>query len=122
MTPETVQRVDDWVEVREALLARVASLDPKQAKKERNINIWLSYAHLLVALRRATITLIRMLVDDAAAGDRRYAEEVPASEHKGERRREGLLSPYCFTWMGMNYLTKIWYVCVCRFGSIRSIK
>lgn len=101
MMPETVQRANDWVEVREALLARVASLDPEQAR-ERNIRPL--YAHLLVALRRATITLIRvMIADDIAGGGGRR----DASDQHGEENEEDCP---CFMWMGVNYLTKIWYV------------
>lgn len=101
MKPETVQRANDWVEVREALLARVASLDPVQGR-ERNTRPL--YAHLLVALRRATITLIRVMIADdvAGGGDRR-----DGSDQHGEENKEG--RP-CFMWMGVNYLAKIWYV------------
>lgn len=98
MTPEETQKVHDWVEVREALLARVASLDPKLAN---NQNIRPMYAHLLVALRRATITIIRIVADREGTEDGRGA----AVDGDGQTEENA-----CFGWMGLNYFTKIWQV------------
>ncbi|CAM9977036.1 unnamed protein product [Ectocarpus sp. 12 AP-2014] len=87
-TPEAFQRVHDWIEVREDLLARVASLDPKLDANQKNIRPM--YAHLLLALRRATVTLIRLIADGQDFGDGKSMYD------KG-----------CFMWKGTNYLSKI---------------
>ncbi|CBJ26989.1 hypothetical protein Esi_0051_0085 [Ectocarpus siliculosus] len=87
-TPEAFQRVHDWIEVREDLLARVASLDPKLDANQKNIRPM--YAHLLLALRRATVTLIRLIADGQDVGDGKDVYD------KG-----------CFMWKGTNYLAKI---------------
>lgn len=94
MTPERFQRIIDWIRVREALLGRLASLDPKQAKDK---NIRPMYAHVLVALRRATVTLVRIIADDARTSD--------IDDGRGNRGGRS-----CFTWKGINYLAKIWQV------------
>lgn len=90
MRPETIQRVHDWIEVRESLLGRVESLDPTQVW---NRSVRPMYAHLLVALRRATITLVRLIAaeDESEGGQLLSAEETPR-----------------FIWNGVNYLAKIW--------------
>ncbi|CAM9845896.1 unnamed protein product [Ectocarpus fasciculatus] len=87
-TPEAFQRVHDWIEVREDLLARVASLDPKLDASQTNIRPM--YAHLLSALRRATVTVIRLIADGQGIGDGKNVND------KG-----------CFMWKGTNYLAKI---------------
>ncbi|CAM9300058.1 unnamed protein product [Ectocarpus sp. 6 AP-2014] len=87
-TPEAFQRVHDWIEVREDLLARVASLDPKLDANQKNIRPM--YAHLLLALRRATVTLIRLIADGQDVGDGKDVYD------KG-----------CFVWKDTNYLAKI---------------
>ncbi|CAM9200275.1 unnamed protein product [Ectocarpus sp. 4 AP-2014] len=87
-TPEAFQRVHDWIEVREDLLARVASLDPKLDANQNNIRPM--YAHLLLALKRATVTLIRLIADGQDVGDGTNVYD------KG-----------CFMWKGTNYLAKI---------------
>lgn len=89
-TPEAFQRVQDWIEVREDLLARVASLDPKLDANRKNIRPM--YAHLLLALRRATVTLIRLIADGQGVGDGKNVNDIG-----------------CFMWKGTNYLAKIWY-------------
>lgn len=95
MIPDTLKRAHEWIEVREDLLSRVKSLDPKLDANDRNIRPM--YAHLLLALRRATITLIRIIVDgQVAVGDGRSAA--------GEDVDGG-----CLMWRGTNYLAKIWY-------------
>lgn len=106
MTPEAIKRVHDWIDVREALLARVASVDPKLVK-ERNIRPM--YAHLLVALRRATITLVRMITEGQDAGIREATSEATGPGENGTPSTKG---PY-FMWKGMNYLIKIWQVPGC---------
>lgn len=93
MAPETLKRVQEWIEVREDLLSRVKSLDPKLDANNRNIRPM--YSHLLLALRRATITIIRMIADGQAVGDGRNAG---ADDDRG-----------FFLWRGTNYLGKIWY-------------
>lgn len=94
ITPEALKRAHEWIEVREDLLSRVKSLDPKVDANDRNIRPM--YAHLLLALRRATIALIRIIADgQAAVGDGKTA---------GEDFDRG-----CFLWRGTNYLAKIWY-------------
>lgn len=97
MSPETRQRAYDWIDVREDLLARVSSLDPKVDSKDRNIRPM--YSHLLIALRRATITLIRVIARVQDVGD---GEPTGADDGRG-----------CFMWKGINYLAKIWCVCDC---------
>ncbi|CAM9981320.1 unnamed protein product [Scytosiphon promiscuus] len=92
MTPEAIQRAYDWIEVREDLLARVSSLDPKRDANNKNIRPM--YAHLLSALRRATITLIRVISEGCASTDQDDAD--------AGRRAQG-----CFMWRGTNYLAKI---------------
>lgn len=95
MSPEARQRAYDWIGVREDLLSRVASLDPKVDSKDRNIRPM--YSHLLLALRRATITLIRII----SGGNIVDGKDLPAAEDcRG-----------CFMWKGINYLAKIWYAC-----------
>lgn len=94
MTPEALKRAHDWIEVREELLARVSSLDPKRDANDRNIRPM--YAHLLSALRRATITLIRVISEG-----HHFSEEDSAAAREGAQG--------CFMWRGTNYLAKIWY-------------
>ena len=94
MSPEARQRAYDWIDVREDLLSRVASLDPKVDSKNRNIRPM--YSHLLQALRRATITLIRLI----AGGQDTDDGKLPTTDDcRG-----------CFMWKGTNYLAKIWCV------------
>lgn len=94
MSPEAHQRAYDWIDVREDLLSRVASLDPKVDSKNRNIRPM--YSHLLQALRRATITLIRII---AGGQDIEDGKMPDTNDCRG-----------CFMWKGINYLAKIWYV------------
>lgn len=94
MSPEALRKAYDWIDVREDLLSRVASLDPKVDSNDKNIRPM--YSHLLLALRRATITLIRIIAGGKDVED----GEFPAADD-----RRG-----CFMWKGINYLAKIWYV------------
>lgn len=94
MPPGTKQRAYDWIEVRESLLRRVESLDPKLVS---NRNIRRMYSHLLVALRRATITLVRLVVPQDENGG-------------GVLAVDGGDEPPCIMWNGVNYLSKIWCV------------
>lgn len=93
MEPETLKRAHEWIEVREDLLSRIKSLDPKLDANDRNIRPM--YAHLLFALRRATITLIRIITGGQAIGDGR---NTGVNDNRG-----------FFMWRGTNYLAKIWY-------------
>lgn len=93
MAPEDTKRIHDWIDVREELLSRVASLDPKVDSKGRNLRPM--YAHLLLALRRATVTLIRII----STGQAEYGKRVEADDDRG-----------FFEWRGQNYLAKIWCV------------
>lgn len=95
MAPEVIKRVHDWIDVREELLSRITSLDPKVDSKERNIRPM--YAHLLLALRRATVTLIRIIASTKADCGKREEE----NDDRG-----------FFEWKGQNYLAKIWCVYV----------
>ncbi len=95
MDPEVTKRVHDWIDVREELLSRVASLDPKVDSKGRNIRPM--YAHLLLALRRATVTLIRIIASGQQQDD--YGKREEADDARG-----------FFEWRGQNYLAKIWCV------------
>lgn len=94
MTPEALKRANNWIEVREDLLARVASLDPKLDANNKNIRPM--YAHLLSALRRATVTLIQVISEGQA-----FRDEDGAAADKDAWG--------CFMWRGTNYLAKIWY-------------
>lgn len=94
MSPEVIKRAHDWIDVREELLSRVASLDPKVDSKERNIRPM--YAHLLLALRRATVTLIRIIASGQCV---EYGKSTDEDDDRG-----------VFKWKGQNYLAKIWYV------------